>query len=129
MRVGIVGSKKFCDYLKFKLLLRRALRGIDVDSVVSGGAHGVDIMAARWAGECGFELIEFPPNWDRDGRAAVFVRNKKIVNNSDVLVAVWDMKSRDIKDAIKNARKKLKMIIIVDYLNNKISMENIKCGS
>lgn len=44
---------------------------------------GADAMAERLWRQAGFDVLEFPADWDADGRAADFVRNQRMI---DVLV-------------------------------------------
>ena len=50
----------------------------DVEEIVSGGAVGVDACAAAYAKSKGIKLAEFLPQYERYGRAASIVRNKKL---------------------------------------------------
>jgi hypothetical protein len=64
------------------------------------------------ADRLGLELIVFRPDYKRYGRGAPIVRNKQIVQESDLVLAFWDGKSRGTKSSIdfaKNAGKKLKL--------------------
>ena len=44
---------------------------------------GADAMAERLWRQAGFDVLEFPADWDADGRAAGFVRHQRMI---DVLV-------------------------------------------
>ncbi len=104
MNVGIVGSRTFTDYQKLKDWCDANLTPIDV--IVSGGANGADALGARYAEERGLKTLIFKPDWAKHGRGAGFVRNKTIVDNSDILVACWDGQSRGTANSIKLAQKK-----------------------
>ena len=86
-------------------------------TIVSGGAPGVDSVAAREARECGLPVEEFPAEWNRqpDGsydRTAGFRRNQLIVDASDIIVAFWDGVSSGTRDTIVRAQKAGKPVII-----------------
>lgn len=66
----------------------------EYNTIVSGGADGIDSYAAKFAQENGYTLIEFLPEWERYGKAAGPVRNEKIVKAADHLVAIYDGKSK-----------------------------------
>jgi hypothetical protein len=59
------------------------------DVVICGGARGADRLAARWARSRGVEVVEFVADWDRHGRRAGFVRNRRMLKegNPDVVFA------------------------------------------
>jgi hypothetical protein len=52
---------------------------------------------------------------DKYGRRAMSVRNNKIVNDSDEIVAFWDGESEDVDKIVKLAQLKMKKIFIVEY--------------
>ena len=100
MRVAIVGSRDY-DALG---LVRRYVRSLPKDTVVvSGGAIGVDSVAADEAQKCGLQTTVYLPNWKTFGKSAGFKRNSQIVNDCDLLVAFWDGVSRGTKDSIDKA--------------------------
>ena len=75
------------------------------DEIVSGGAKGVDLCAATYARENGLKLTEFIPEYALYGRAAPIVRNKKIVDYADKILAFWDGNSKGTLSVIKYAKK------------------------
>ena len=101
MRIAIVGSRDYGDMTRV-IDFVRSLDKLDV--VVSGGARGVDTVAARTAQLCGLTVVEYPADWSL-GRHAGFVRNTQIVENCDRVVAFWDGVSHGTRDTIMRARK------------------------
>jgi hypothetical protein len=73
--------------------------------IVSGGARGVDRIAAEHARKRGFEVIEIPADWEKYGRTAGFKRNGDIVRRSDSVAAFWNGESRGTLDTVKKAVK------------------------
>lgn len=59
------------------------------DEIVSGGAHGVDSMAQRYAKENGHTIHIYYPNYNRYGKGATFIRNRIIVEESDLVLAFY----------------------------------------
>ena len=78
------------------------------DEIVSGGAVGVDACAASYARRNGMRLTEFLPQYERYGRAAPIVRNKKIVDYADRIVVFWDGRSKGTLSVIRYAQKQKK---------------------
>ena len=101
INLGVVGSRTFSDYD----YLSNILQWYDIKSIISGGAKGADKLAARYAIERGIPLKEFIPDWDRLGKQAGYLRNEKIVQASDEIVAFWDQKSRGTKHTIDIANR------------------------
>lgn len=98
MKIAVVGSR---SVTKINL---DAYVG-EGDEIVSGGAAGVDRLAAEVAKEKGLTLVEFLPQYDRYGRAAPIVRNAQIVDYADRVIAFWDGKSKGTQSVIVYAKK------------------------
>ena len=113
MKVAIVGSRGIADYDSWVLLLVGALKGLCVCEIVSGGASGVDSLAARYAHENGIPLVEFLPDYPRYGRAATLVRNSKIVDYADAVIAFPTADSKGTLDTIRKAEKAGKLLKII----------------
>lgn len=82
--------------------------------IISGGAKGIDTLAAQYAKSNGIPLTEYLPNYDKYGRAAPIVRNKQIVSEADKVLALWDGKSRGTLSSIRFAKKMGKEIQIIE---------------
>ena len=106
MKVAVVGSKNI-SATDIGLYIS------DGDEIVSGGTVGVDSCAAEYAMNNGLKLTVFLPQYERYGRAAPIVRNKKIVDYADKIVALWDGKSKGTLSVIKYAEKTGKLCEIV----------------
>jgi len=78
------------------------------DILVSGGCpKGGDNFAEFIAKEDGIGILIFYPNWNKYHRAAGFVRNSDIADNSDVLIAcVAEDRKGGTEDTIKKFIKK-----------------------
>ena len=106
MKVAVVGSRSiFATDISMYIS--------DGDEIVSGGAVGVDSCAAEYAKKNGLKLTVFLPQYERYGRAAPIVRNKKIVDYADKIIAFWDGKSKGTLSVIKYAEKTGKLCEII----------------
>lgn len=104
MRVIIAGGR---DYNNYETLLDAVEEsGFRIDVVVSGGAAGVDHLGEIYAAEMNLKLAVFNADWSTHGRAAGPIRNRKMSENADALIAIWDGKSRGTKNMIETATKK-----------------------
>ena len=106
MKVAVIGSRSIVisDIGKYVS---------NAEEIVSGGAVGVDRCAAEYAKKNGIKLIEFLPQYELYGRSAPIVRNKKIVDYSDKVVAFWNGKSKGTLSVIKYAQKTKKPCEII----------------
>src|SRR6187551_1734503 len=59
---------------------------IHVTEVVSGGAWGADYLGEVWAEGNGLPIMRFPADWDKYGRAAGPIRNRKMAEHADAVV-------------------------------------------
>ena len=97
-RVVIGGCRGYSDYEFFKSRIDEILKNEkDKIIIISGHCSGVDLMGERYATENGFEVAIFLPEWGKFGRAAGPIRNEKMVECADLVVAFWDGRSRGTK--------------------------------
>ncbi len=84
----------------------------------SGHCKGADLLAEKYAKERGYQLILFPAKWSEYGRCAGVLRNREIVENSDIIIVFWDGKSKGTKNLIDNAISLSKPFKII-YIDSK----------
>ena len=114
-RVVIGGCRGYSDYEFFKSRIDEILKNEkDKIIIISGHCSGVDLMGERYAAENGFEVAIFLPEWEKFGRAAGPIRNEKMVECADLVVAFWDGRSRGTKSLIKYAQSRKKEVIKID---------------
>ncbi len=123
MKIAVVGSR---DYFPLSDV-DDYINSLPLDTtIVSGNAKGVDQRAEQAARKRGMEVISLPADWANLGPGAGIIRNRKIVDLADVVVAFWDLKSRGTADTIQVADKhgKLRKVNIslpkAIYIANKI---------
>ena len=105
MNIGIIGSRSFNDYDYFKEIIDFIVCACGVDNIISGGAKGADSFAERYAEECKIKIIVHKPDWNKYGKKAGYLRNIEIVNDSDIVVAFWDGKSKGTQHTINLCKK------------------------
>ena len=86
-RIGVVGSRNFKNWGQLKREIDNIIH--EDDELVSGGAIGADSMAQRYAKAYGHDITIKYPKYARFGPGATFIRNKVIVENSDVVLAFY----------------------------------------
>lgn len=100
MTIGIVGSRGIIETNSNQIFINNQIQKyLDVETihcVCTGGACGVDEMALEFARAFEIEkTIIYNPQWSLyAGKSAAFVRNKKIVKESDVTFIFWDGSSK-----------------------------------
>ena len=109
MKISIIGSRT----IKLKNLEKYLPEGID--TIISGGAVGVDTSAREYARKKGLKMVEYFPDYERYGRKAPLVRNIDIINEGDYIYAFWDGKSRGTGYSIDKAREMGKVIRVIKF--------------
>ncbi len=84
-----------------------------VTEIVSGGAKGIDRLAADYAKQNGIALTEFLPDYARYGRGAPLKRNEQIAEYAEMALAFWDGSSKGTKYTLSLFDKLGKKTIIV----------------
>ena len=107
MKIAIIGSRSIK-----KIDIENYL-GDNVDEIVSGGAKGVDSIAADFAKSKGIKLVEFLPEYEKYGRAAPIKRNEQIVKYADECLAFWDGNSKGTGHTVRMFEKAGKNVTVV----------------
>lgn len=100
MKVAVIGSRtlhleNLGDYVP-----------AGTTEIVSGGAKGIDTDAKKYAQQHRIALTEFLPDYPQYGRGAPLKRNLQIIEYADMVLAIWDGKSRGTKFVIDQCKKK-----------------------
>jgi len=116
MKIAITGSRKFTDYNRFC----QVLDSLAPTEFVSGGAKGADTLAERYADEHNLPKKIFLPKFKTDKATPYHprwyhIRNRSIVDYSDIVVAFWDGVSGGTKNTIDYANKVNKRILIIHF--------------
>lgn len=103
MKVIIAGSREIVDYSLVDSAVKES--GFDVTHVISGGARGIDALGEKYAKENNKLCEVVSADWDVYGKAAGYLRNEKMAQRADALVAVWDGKSKGTRNMISIAQR------------------------
>ncbi len=85
----------------------------DVDTILSGGAKGIDTHAEEYADKNRLSKIILRPRYDLYGKAAPIKRNEELVQMADKILIIWDGASKGTKSTINYAKKLKKEIEVV----------------
>ena len=97
VKIAIIGSRKVPATAE-KYVLQHIPS--TVTEIVSGGAEGIDKIAAQCAALLSVPLREFLPDYAKFGKAAPLERNKQIADYADQVLAFWDGRSRGTQQVI-----------------------------
>ncbi len=127
-RVIIAGTRDFSDYQllrdKCDVILSSKRQNSNI-IVVSGTARGADRLGERYARERGYEIRQFPADWLNDEKKAGPIRNAKMADNADALIAFWDGQSRGTKNMIETAKRKGLVIRTIDTNRSRIAIATV----
>ena len=130
MKLGITGSRSITDFdfipyftmrdKSFRTFCReRGLGRRKITAVITGGARGIDTLAFQAAETAGIRNLQFLPDRAKYRGKTILkafqARNQQIVENCDVLLAVWDGRSRGTENTLAYARKVHKPAFLITY--------------
>ena len=113
MKTIIAGCRDFKDYNLLKAKVDYHRNTHPITEVVSGCAEGADTLGEQYAGEYLIPTKLFEADWNTFGRAAGPIRNRQMAEYADVLIAVWDGKSKGTKNMIAEMNKLMKPVYII----------------
>lgn len=115
MNVIIAGGRDFFDYGRLCNACDKILQNFQDIKIISGHAHGADMLGETYAKERGFPLTVFPADWGAHGKKAGFIRNGEMAKHGNVLIAFWDKKSKGTKHMIGMAKKNKLLVFTIYY--------------
>lgn len=136
MKVIIAGSRYGVNQQFFDDCMKRFSTAYLISEIISGAAPGVDTQAIDYANAFNLPCIKFPADWKNLGRAAGPIRNEKMAQYADYLVAFFnkDHLNFGTKNMVSQMKKLNKPFLIFDerlfedrsgkILENKIQTKN-----
>ena len=103
MRVLVCGGRGFTDNAEVDRVLS-AIEGA-TDVIISGMAPGADFLAVNWAQAHNIELLQFPANWHKHGKAAGPIRNQQMIDEGEPTIVIAFPGGRGTADMVARARK------------------------
>ncbi len=105
MKTIIVGPCTIKSYLFVKRAIEAS--GFDITELVSGRGSGTDKLATLWAIRNNIPVTYFVSEWKKYGKKkAAFVRNKEMAKYGEALIAIWNGRTKTIKNMIEEADKR-----------------------
>lgn len=116
MKLIIAGSRNLGGQFIRHKIFQELLNIGSVTEVLSGGCNGVDLEGEAVARFMDLPIRRFLPDWKTHGKAAGPIRNAEMAKEADVLLVVWNVRSRGSRDMIQKMRALNKPVyeVIVD---------------
>lgn len=106
MKVLCCGDRNFTAY---QIILRRLAQFQPGTIIIEGEAKGADSLSRDAANDLGFEVEQYPADWEKYGRAAGPIRNTQMLKEGkpDLVLAFHDdiTNSKGTKNMIAQATK------------------------
>lgn len=82
----VAGGRDFKPSQEHLEWLSEVCQRLNVTHIISGGCRGADTLGERFARDNGFDLSVFYAEWDKYGKAAGPMRNRKMAEHADVCI-------------------------------------------
>lgn len=99
MKVAVIGSRSITN-IDIEPFIPRG-----ITLLITGGAIGVDTIAEHYADRKRIKKQIIFPDYERYGKSAPLYRNKLIVENADIVIAIWDGVSGGTSFTVKYAER------------------------
>lgn len=104
-RILVCGDRNWTD----EEAIRNTIKILNPSTIITGGALGADSIAAKVGRELNIPVMVFMAEWDKYGRAAGPIRNKRMLDEGkpDYVVSFHDdlSKSKGTVNMIEQAKK------------------------
>ena len=107
MKLLIAGSRNIKDFDLTPYIPN------NTNTIISGGAIGVDSLAEQYADLHRIPKIIIRPRYDLYGRCAPIKRNEQMVDMADTILIIWDGHSKGSAHTLKYAEKLKKPVILI----------------
>ena len=107
MKLMIAGSRSITDFDLSPYV------SADVDTIICGGASGVDSLAERYADLNRLSKYVLRPRYKLYGRYAPLRRNEEMVRMADAVLIIWDGSSKGTEYTLNYAKKTDKPVTVI----------------
>lgn len=104
MRVLVCGGRDYADWRALGDVLSAIHRERPIAAIIHGGRRGADMLAHRWAWAHAVERLVFHAEWERHGRSAGPIRNRRMLEEGRPDLVVAFSGGRGTADMVRRAR-------------------------
>lgn len=113
MRVLVCGDRNWSDKKTIQTVLWNLMKEHGNLTIIHGACRGADRMAAEVGYEIGADVLAFPAEWDKYGKAAGPIRNQQMINEGHPEMAIafhndfaHSKGTKDMVTRLRNAKVK-----------------------
>lgn len=111
MIVAIVGSRTILDITVVPICIEKS--GYEITKIISGGAIGIDSLAAYYAARQSIPFQLYNPDFNLHGSpTALFVRNDEMAKDCECAIVIWDEKSTGTQHMLSCLKRREKPYIL-----------------
>jgi len=103
MRVLVCGGRDYDNAVQLQKYMNTLDAAEGVSVVIHGAARGADSLAGRWGISRRKEVIPYPADWRKHGRAAGPIRNKQMLDEGKPDLVIAFLGGRGTENMIKQA--------------------------
>ncbi len=107
MKLLIVGSRSITDFDLSPYIPS------DIDTIISGGACGIDTLAEQYADLHRLSKYIIRPRYELYGRAAPLKRNEQMVDMADAVLIILDSRSKGTRFTLNYTKKMNKPLTLI----------------
>jgi hypothetical protein len=104
-KVLVCGGRDYNDFDRLEDELNRIERAYGVITIISGCARGADSLAIKYAETYGDDVLKFPADWDKHGRAAGPIRNQQMLDEGKPDLVIAFPGGKGTMDMINRSKK------------------------
>jgi hypothetical protein len=105
MRLLVCGGRDWDDFETLSEELVWIAGSESIDVIILGGAPGADRMAGEWAKLMGYPVEVYEADWEKHGRAAGPIRNKRMLDEGKPDLVLSFPGGRGTRNMIEQATK------------------------
>jgi hypothetical protein len=117
VKIAIIGSRGFQypNLIADRLINLKMEYNLNELEIISGGAKaGADAFAKDFTERMGLKFKEIPPDMSAGYDVVQYhIRNDKIIQEADKVIAFWDGKSRGTKSVIEKCLERGKNVEVI----------------
>ncbi len=93
MKLIIAGSRDLNRYDLVEKFANKINGKYGITHVISGKAHGIDLLGEYWATEKGKQIIDMPADWSMGPKAGP-IRNLEMLKQADIILVIMHNNSK-----------------------------------